>query len=213
MSEYPPGAEPYASHFPARNRIISGLSNGVLGTEASADSGSLITAEHALNQGREVYAIPGNIDFPLSVGTNNLIKQGAKLVTSADDIIEDLYPLYQEYFKARPSDKKPLLSGTDIYTKSGHNASESTDKSPAVKLYRPKFPSVAALEGTFDNKTEKSGQNLEMKIVALLKNRDMYHDDIIIALDTPSAEVNSALSMLEINGQIVSKPGNIFGLV
>lgn len=89
LSEYPPDTPPQKWHFPARNRIISGMSKGVLVIEAKEKSGSLITADQALEQGRDVYAIPGSIFSPLSKGTNYLIQQGAKLVMSAEDILED----------------------------------------------------------------------------------------------------------------------------
>ncbi len=87
LSEYPPGSEPDASHFPQRNRIISGLSRCTLVVESPERGGSLITAEYASKQGRPVFAIPGALDMPYSVGTNNLIKGGAKMATSALDII------------------------------------------------------------------------------------------------------------------------------
>lgn len=90
VSEYIVGTKPLGEHFPARNRIISGLASGVVVVEASEKSGSLITVDFALEQGKNVYAVPGNINSPNSLGTNSLIKQGAKIVTSIEDILEDL---------------------------------------------------------------------------------------------------------------------------
>ena len=90
ISEYIVGTKPEAGNFPARNRIISGLSNGVVIVEAKAKSGAIITVDFALEQGRTVYAIPGNINSIQSEGTNDLIKQGAKTVTSINDVLEDL---------------------------------------------------------------------------------------------------------------------------
>ncbi|HOX60559.1 MAG TPA: DNA-processing protein DprA [Candidatus Magasanikbacteria bacterium] len=90
ISEYPPGVEPTKFSFPLRNRIIAGLSRAVVVIEAAADSGSLITANYALDNAREVFAVPGNMFSPASVGTNNLLKNGAHVCTTAEDIIETL---------------------------------------------------------------------------------------------------------------------------
>ena len=91
ISEYPLGTKPERLHFPQRNRIISGLSDGVVVIEASKKSGALITAEFALEQGKEVFAVPGDINKKQSEGTNQLIKDGAILLTSATDILENIY--------------------------------------------------------------------------------------------------------------------------
>ncbi|WP_010282477.1 DNA-processing protein DprA [Bacillus timonensis] len=90
ISEYPPSTKPEKWQFPMRNRIISGLTQGTLVVEAKERSGSLITADQAVNQGREVFALPGSILEPSCVGTNKLIQSGAKLVLSCDDILSEI---------------------------------------------------------------------------------------------------------------------------
>lgn len=105
ISEYIPGTQPLPYHFPARNRIISGLSQGVVVVEAGERSGSLITTDFALEQGREVFAIPGNINSANSVGANRLIRDGAKVITNTGDILDELKICHDLDFSFRIENK------------------------------------------------------------------------------------------------------------
>lgn len=114
ISEFPFGTGPDKENFPKRNRIISGLSFGVVVIEAALDSGSLITVAYALDQGKEVFAVPGNVTSRNSRGTNDLIKRGARLVEGAEDVIAELGPMLKGILKEESRKTLPEMNEDEI---------------------------------------------------------------------------------------------------
>lgn len=133
LSEFPPGAKPLSWHFPQRNRLISGLADLVVVIEARKKSGSLITAEHALDQGKDVFALPGRVTDPLSEGCHQLIKNGAGLLSTPEDLLEILAPQWKKPLKKRKEienglvlNEKKVYSCLDYHDKSMEDLVEQT---------------------------------------------------------------------------------------
>lgn len=186
LSEYPPGTIPDAKHFPYRNRIISGLSLGVLVAEAANKSGSLITARLAAEQGRDVFALPGPLGQPTFVGCHTLLKQGACLVQSADEIMQELAQgIGTELDVAKLSTNG--ANGANGSIVPGKGQVEAAKPAPALP---------------------KDLEPDEAEVFAVLGPIDRTHiDDIGRRLGWDSSRVSQVLLMLEIKGLVRQWPG------
>lgn len=201
ITEYPPGSGPLPNHFPERNRIIAGLSKGVLVTEAPAKSGALITANYALNSGRDVFAVPGNIFDAQYAGSNSLIQHCAKLVMSARDIIEE-YP-YAEKLLKQPK-IKVVIKTQNIK----NNFGENTNYSDAIH----NIPIQNEQNITIDSKRYAFLKPEEKEIIELLIEKNMHIDELARQLGKSAGEINTALTLLEIKRLIKKLPGNNYQL-
>ena len=162
VSEFPMNTKPLAYNFPRRNRIISGLSLGVLVVEASRNSGALITVDNAIEQSREVFAVPGKVDSANSFGTNSLIKQGAKLVSNVEDIIDELKPCFQNRIK-EIEDKKPRENQSGLIIDLGLSNNES-------KLYGV----ISNSPKHIDEIVAEAGLNIDSTL-SMLINMELRH--------------------------------------
>ena len=193
LSEYPPGSPPDKAHFPVRNRILSGLSVAALVVEAPGHSGALITARLALEQGREVYAVPGPIDAPDSVGCNRLIRDGAGLAAEGWDILRDFQERFPE--KLRPARKLPAW--TPLPTRRRAEPRRKPEPAPEPE----KAPALRAVsrEGLTDDQIALLG--------VLEPEGPVQVDDLIESTGIPARRVSSALTMLEIDGCVRQHDG------
>jgi len=190
ISEYPPGTAISKFRFPERNRIISGLSKGILVTEAPKKSGALITAHHAIENGRDLFAVPGSIFKASSEGTNALLTSCAKAVSSAYDILNE-YQYELEHLKIERSEKKQIRA---IFA----------DKKPQKVNNEMRL--------SIDDKKYQSLSDKEKTVVALLLEKNMHIDDIKRQSGIDISELNRILSMMELSGYINKLPGNNYKL-
>ena len=190
ISEYPPGSMPLPAHFPARNRILSGISLGVTVIEAPKKSGALITASRALEQGRDVFALPGNVDARNCEGSNLLLREGAIPILSYEDIISEYAELFPD--KILPSDSQ----------------NDTLDRRSSAQRKTEEYKTKVKKEIDNESMVEyiDLGEILNLlvgdeKLVAeTIGNTAMLTDDIIIGSGLSAPQVLTALTMLEIKG-------------
>ena len=192
LSEYPPGTEARSWHFPVRNRIISGLSVATLVVEAPEKSGALITAATALDQGREVFAVPGPIDARTSLGCNALLRDGAGLAAQSSDILSGYYLRFPH--KLHPRGDRPPLAEPPA----GPEDTPRREK-PMQDKPRPPQPAAPALP----RRSGRDLSDLELSLLRILDDKiPLLIDEAADRLQLPVAQVLSAVTIMEIDGLI-----------
>jgi DNA processing protein len=186
VSERPLGAVPQARHFPRRNRLISGLCLGIVVVEAAPQSGSLITARLAAEQGREVMAVPGSPLDPRHRGTNQLLRDGATLVESATDVIAALGPLAAD--RPRPTARPAASAETPAFR-------PTTERKSPASARAPVEPAA-------------NGADLVGRLCERLGPEPLLVDELIRQCQASTAEVQRALLELELDGRLERHPGN-----
>ena len=195
ISEFPMGMQPMGKNFPRRNRIISGMTLGTIVVEASNRSGALITARHALEQGREVFAVPGPIFSELSTGTHKLIREGAGLVHSVEELLEALPQHARNMLStsmSMPLDTPVTDAPSSTEAEPRRRASSSVPTSPE--------PAAPPPELTDDEKT----------VFQAIEAPSTHIDVIVQTTQMPVGKVSSVLLMLELKGVVQQLPGKFF---
>lgn len=203
ISEYPPGTEHKGFHFPRRNRILSGLSLGVLAVECKLHSGTMSTVRHAMDQDRDIFAIPGAINAPMSEGTNWLIQQGAKLVTRGEDILEE----YRDRFPGRLGRREPLSPQAE---QQRLEDMEREETALPVKQETPVQEERPALERV--SKAEQAGRftDDQLAILRALGEESRSAEELVEQTGIPARRILSALTMLQVERAVEEGAGRRF---
>ena len=221
LTEFPPGTPPQTWNFPKRNRIISGLSCGVLVVEAPKISGALITARQAADQGRDVFVVPGNIDVATCEGSNALLRDGAIAVSTGWEILSEYQAIFPDKVRRFDQPGKQTVYPEELEqiqreTPSPKVAQEvRIPKSNRKKTQEAEKKVIDNGENLPYSDVEKSAPQLsddEKLVVAQLKQGRRLRDDVIAEAALPAGQVSALLTMLEIKGVVKRLPGNMLEL-
>ena len=212
ISEYPPGTPHKGFHFRARNRILSGLSLGVLAVECRMQSGTMITVNHAIEQNRDVFAVPGPImGAPMSEGPNRLIRQGARLVTCASDILEeywDRYPLkLSRSMPLTPEAAQARLE--DLRRSDGEIPAVLEEKREPEREVVPEIQESEREVVLLQEQRERFTDD-ELAVLSALGGKILSADEIVELTQLPARRVLSTLTMLQIGQSVEERPGRRF---
>lgn len=203
VSEYPPGTAHLGGHFPVRNRIISGLSVGVIAVESKRFGGTMHTVSHALEQDRDVFAVPGPIDAPSSEGTNRLIQEGAaKLVMNADDVISELIYRFPNRLQRKVS-LDPEISAQRI-------ADALPSEQGTVCQAKKTVDKELSLEYIDWQESKKKLTEEQIAVLQALEHRCMCVDDLVEETQLDTRRILSSLTMLQIHGYVAEESGKRF---
>ena len=207
ISEYPPGTENVGSHFPQRNRILSGLCLGVLAVECRPFGGTMSSAQCALDQDRDLFAVPGALDAPMSEGTNLLIQRGAKLVTCGRDILEEYWDRFPEKLKGSapltPEAARERLEDLD------RRREEPPAAVPEAGPAEAPAPAPAReLVPRGEQKTRFTDD--QIAVLAAMEDKVRSADQLVDLTQIPTKRVLSALTMLLVQGAVEEHPGKRF---
>ncbi len=198
MSEYPPETEPRVWQFPERNRIISGLSDGVLVVEAPEGSGALITARAAFAQGRDVFAIPGNIGVPTCAGSNALLQEQATSVSSGWDVLKRYADLYPD---VTPAGMEPKVDYSRVRVAQPVSYPAQNTRLDKKAIDNPGINAYSVLDNSL---TEQ-----EKSILSCLSGSPVAVDDVIARAGLPATEVLRILTALALKGLVTNHPGRL----